>query len=235
MSEKESICWDLFDAIIGNTPRILLYGVPGTGKTYQANTANLEGRETYNTTLTQDSSASELLGHYVLNETGGMDWLDGVGIQAWKDGARLVINEIDHAGVDVMSFLHALLDDPEFAKFTLPNKRKETVRPQPSFQVVATMNGMPDDLTPALLDRFPVKINIDKVHPKALEALPIKLRSVYNDYNDGKFSVRKWVAFGQLLDKEVDVNIAAKTIFVDNHEDIVDALLVASSDEDSDE
>ena len=41
----ESNCWKLFDAIIGATPRILLYGKPGTGKTYQANTTNLEGRE----------------------------------------------------------------------------------------------------------------------------------------------------------------------------------------------
>ena len=37
--------------------------------------------------------------------------MDGVGIQAWKDGARLDINEIDHAGTDVMSCLHAILDD----------------------------------------------------------------------------------------------------------------------------
>lgn len=228
----ESNCWKLFDAIIGATPRILLYGVPGTGKTYQANTTNLEGRNTYNVTLTQDSSASELLGHYVLNETGGMDWLDGIGVQAWKDGARLVVNEIDHAGVDVMSFLHALLDDPEFAKFTLPNKRKETVRPQPSFQVIATMNGVPEDLPEALLDRFPVKINIDTVHPSALESLPEKFRSVYADYNNGAFSIRRWIALGELLDKEVNLEYAVQTIFPDEYEEITDALVVAlNSDE----
>jgi|TARA_B100000035_G_scaffold62862_1_gene50896 MoxR-like ATPase len=228
----ESNCWKLFDAIIGATPRILLYGVPGTGKTYQANTTNLEGRNTYNVTLTQDSSASELLGHYVLNETGGMDWLDGIGVQAWKDGARLVVNEIDHAGVDVMSFLHALLDDPEFAKFTLPNKRKETVRPQPSFQVIATMNGVPEDLPEALLDRFPVKINIDTVHPSALESLPEKFRSVYADYNNGAFSIRRWIALGELLDKEVNLEFAVQTIFPDEYEEITDALVVAlNSDE----
>ncbi len=228
----ESNCWKLFDAIIGATPRILLYGVPGTVKTYQANTTNLEGRNTYNVTLTQDSSASELLGHYVLNETGGMDWLDGIGVQAWKDGARLVVNEIDHAGVDVMSFLHALLDDPEFAKFTLPNKRKETVRPQPSFQVIATMNGVPEDLPEALLDRFPVKINIDTVHPSALESLPEKFRSVYADYNNGAFSIRRWIALGELLDKEVNLEFAVQTIFPDEYEEITDALVVAlNSDE----
>jgi len=227
----ESNCWKLFDAIIGATPRVLLYGKPGTGKTYQANTTNLEGRETYNITLTQDSSASEVLGHYILNEEGGMDWLDGVGIQAWKDGARLVINEIDHAGVDVQSFLHALLDDPEFAKFTLPNKNKEQVRPQPNFQVVATMNGVPEDLPEALLDRFPVRINIDKVHPKALESLPKKLRAVYADYNDGDFSVRKWVALGQLMDKEVPLDYALQTIFPDNYDEIADALVVSHADD----
>lgn len=226
---KESICWNLFNAVIGATPRILLYGNPGTGKTYQANTANLEGRESYNITLTQDSSASELLGHYVLNETGGMDWLDGVGIQAWKAGARLVINEIDHAGVDVMSFLHALLDDPDFAKFTLPNKNKETVRPQPSFQVVATMNGVPEDLPEALQDRFPVKINIDTVHPSAIESLPEKLRAVYGDYNNGEFSIRKWIALGELLDKEIPLDTALEVILPEQKLDIIDALVVADA------
>ena len=225
----ESNCWKLFDAIIGATPRILLYGKPGTGKTYQANTTNLEGRETYNITLTQDSSASEVLGHYILNEQGGMDWLDGVGIQAWKSGARLVINEIDHAGVDVMSFLHALLDDPDFAKFTLPNKNKETVRPQPSFQVVATMNGVPEDLPEALQDRFPVKINIDTVHPSAIESLPEKLRAVYGDYNNGEFSIRKWIALGELLDKEIPLDTALEVILPEQKLDIIDALVVADA------
>ena len=227
MTKESSQCWKIFDAIMGNTPRVLLYGVPGTGKSYQANTTNLEGRESFNVTLTEDSSASEMIGHYVLNEEGGMSWMDGVGIQAWKDGARLVINEIDHAGTDVMSCLHAILDDPEFTKYTLPNVQKETVRPQPTFQVVATMNGVPEDLPEALLDRSPVKIHIDTVHPEAINMLPEKLKYVYHDYNNGQFSVRRWIALAELMEKEVDTDIAVKSIFPDQANDILDALAVA--------
>lgn len=58
-----------------------------------------------------------------------MVWNDGVAVQMWKEGGRLVINEIDHAGQDVSSILHALLDDVEFAEMTLPNEEKEIVRP----------------------------------------------------------------------------------------------------------
>ena len=67
------------------------------------------------------------------------------------------------------------------------------------------MNGVPEDLPEALLDRFPVKINIDTVHPSALDSLPEKFRSVYADYNNGAFSIRRWIALGELLDKEVNL------------------------------
>ena len=35
---KQDNIWDLLSKVIPFTPRVLLYGVPGTGKTYQANT-----------------------------------------------------------------------------------------------------------------------------------------------------------------------------------------------------
>ena len=123
-----------------------------------------------------------------------------------------------------MTFLHALLDDPKFAKFTLPNKDKETVRPKEGFQVVATMNGVPADLPDALRDRFPVNLAINEVHPSALESLPKKLQSVYQDYNEGNFSVRKWSAFAELLDKGCELSTAASVVFTDNCADIIDAL-----------
>jgi MoxR-like ATPase len=229
---REGRIWELLEEVVPYTPRILLYGKPGTGKTYQANTLGLrENQEVYNITLTHDSTAAELMGHYVATDNGGFEWLDGVGVRAWKEGARLVINEIDHAGVDVMTFLHALLDDPKFAKFTLPNRAKETVRPKEGFQVVATMNGVPADLPDALRDRFPVNLAINEVHPSALESLPKKLQSVYQDYNEGNFSVRKWSAFAELLDKGCELTTAANVVFTDNCADIIDALSEQDKDE----
>tara|TARA_A100001201_G_scaffold131390_1_gene117555 strand:- start:30 stop:743 length:714 start_codon:yes stop_codon:yes gene_type:complete len=220
-------CWNLLSKVLPVTPRVLLYGPPGTGKTFIANTEGLKkDQEVYQTTLTQDSTAAELLGHYVPNENGAFEWLDGLGVKAWKQGARLVINEIDNAGVDVMTFLHALLDDPKFAKFTLPNKTKEIVRPAEGFQVVATMNGVPDDLPEALADRFPVKLHMDKVNPKAIEQLPPELRGVYNDYTDNNsiFSVRKWIAFAELMNAGIDVKDASVAVFQESSDELIESL-----------
>lgn len=207
--------WDLLARVIPYTPRILLYGIPGTGKTYQANSLGLKkDQPTYAITLSADSTASELMGHYIATDEGGFEWLDGIGVKAWKEGARLVINEIDKAGIDVMTFLHALLDDPQFAKFTLPNKDKEEVRPAENFQVVATMNGEPEDLSEALADRFPVQFEIDEVHPQALETLQKKLASVYQDQTDSSgFSIRKWKALQELMDSGVETVDAVKVVF----------------------
>lgn len=231
-------CWNLLSKVLPATPRILLYGPPGTGKTYIANTEGLKkNQEVYQTTLTQDSTAAEMLGHYVPNDSGAFQWLDGIGIKAWKEGARLVINEIDNAGVDVMTFLHALLDDPKFAKFTLPNKTKEIVRPTSGFQVVATMNGVPDDLPEALADRFPVKLNMNTVNPQAIEKLPANLRGIYNDYTESNsiFSVRKWIAFAELMEAGISINDSASAVFQEKADELIEALAIQSSDDLSDE
>lgn len=226
-------CWGLLAKVIPFTERILLHGIAGTGKTYQANTLGLkEEQGTYSITLTADSTASELMGHYVATDSGGFEWLDGVGIRAWKEGARLVINEIDHAGVDVMTFLHALLDDPKFAKFTLPNREKETVRPDKNFQIVATMNGTPDELPEALMDRFPVKLEIDTVHPDAIATLPEKLSAVYFDQRDSQgFSIRKWSALQSLLDNSIKLEDAINVVFPNDSYAVAEAMGINQDDE----
>ena len=99
-------------------------------KTYQANRFGLrKGQGTYNITLTADSTFSLNSWGIIATSDGGFRWKDGNGTRAFKEGARLVINEIDHAGADVQTFLHALLDDKEFAGFNLPNDEAEYVRP----------------------------------------------------------------------------------------------------------
>ena len=222
MEEKDYAdmnCWDKLSAVIQSADRILLYGVAGTGKTYQANRFGLrKGQGTYNITLTADSTATELMGHYIATSDGGFRWKDGNGVRAFKEGARLVINEIDHAGADVQTFLHALLDDKEFAGFNLPNDEAEYVKPMDSFQVVATMNGTPDDLPEALADRFPVKLNIDTVHPEALSSLGNRLSSIYLDTDKRNFSVRKWVELQKLMDNGVKTEVAVGLLFPNDEE-----------------
>lgn len=223
-------CWEQFNKVIGNSERVLLYGVPGTGKTYQAVKTNVPSNtNVYSTTLTVDSSASEIIGHYIPNEKGTFDWNDGVGIKAWREGTRLVLNEIDHAGPDVTSVLHAILDDADIARFTLPNQDKELVKPKQGFNVIATMNGTPEDLPEALADRFAVKININSVHPEAIQALPEKYQGAFqrhaDDYdNQLPMSIRSWKEFANLVQRGVEQETAARVCFGNYATDVIDSL-----------
>ncbi len=111
-----------------------------------------------------------------------------------------------------------MLDDKEFAGFNLPNDEAEYVKPMDSFQVVATMNGTPDDLPEALADRFPVKLNIDTVHPEALSSLGNRLSSIYLDTDKRNFSVRKWVELQKLMDNGVKTEVAVGLLFPNDEE-----------------
>lgn len=219
-------CWELADKMIGESRRVLLYGPPGTGKTYAATTYNLNDNGVDATTLTEDSSAAELRGFYLPSKE-EFTWQYGTGINAWLKGGRLVVNEIDHAGGDVSTFLHALLDDPEYAFITLPNVEAEVVKPAEGFQVVATMNGTPDMLNPALADRFPVQINIDSVHPMALEVLSEDLRQLAGELavvsDERRTSIRSWIEFDKLR-KLYSPEIAGQAVFGHLASEMLDAL-----------
>ena len=230
-------CWELAEQVIGNSDRVLLYGVPGTGKSYQASLHNLkEEQEVVTSTLTEDGSAMELRGHFIPNDKGSMDWLHGTAISAWLQGARFVINEIDHASSDVLTFLYGILDDKEFAGMTLPNKKQQFVKPSDEFNVVATMNGTPETLPEALADRFPVKINIDKIHPSALKLIPTQYRdacesmSIISD-SARRTSIRSWAEFSKLQEFMTEEN-SAKVVFQDKYQDILDTIELTKAQDD---
>jgi MoxR-like ATPase len=224
-------CWDVVAAVLPLTPRALLYGPPGTGKTNAGTRAGLKPEQKiYAVTLTDETPMTELRGHYVMVD-GAFVWADGIAIRAWREGARLVLNEIDHAGGDVQSFLHVVLDDPELAMLTLPTG--EVVRPAAGFQVIATMNGVPEDLPFALRDRFPVAVEVNEVHPEAISRLPADLQAVAKNTAlapdpERKVSVRLWFEFASLRAKlGGDENMAAKACFGEKARQVMAAVTAA--------
>ena len=230
-------CWQLVAAAIGNADRVLLYGPPGTGKTYAAATnkvgLNMDGDpNVYQITMTEDTASANLEGFYKPSSDGGFEWHDGIAIQSWRNGGRLVINEIDHASPDAMTFLHAILDDKDIAQLTLNNDNKETVRPEPGFTVIATTNSLPESLPMALKDRFPVKINVDKIHPKALEMFPKSWRNTISDTSlsmdsEQRLSVRAWREFFDLISKGLDKREAGYLIFGERADELMDAIFLS--------
>ncbi|MGC8460334.1 MAG: AAA family ATPase [Candidatus Dormibacteria bacterium] len=157
---------------------VLLYGPRGTGKTTSATrarfvTADGKPQPVYSITLTSEQSAASLWGHW-MPKGDQFVWNDGPMLRAWREGALLVINEIDHASEDVQNVLHVLLDDPEVAQITLPTG--ETVRPGKGFRCIATMNGYPEDVSEPVLDRFSLTVNVASPSTEMIEALPEDLR-----------------------------------------------------------
>lgn len=224
---KELTVWDLVEEVFGKVRLVLLYGPPGTGKTTAGNFLAVESPDdVLNITLTEETPSAELRGHFI-PKGGEFIWKDGPALTAFREGRRLVLNEIDKASGDALQFCHGLLDDPGMAKMTLPTG--ETVYPHEGFNVVATMNGDPMDLPDALRDRFTVRFNIMTPHPDAIASLPSDLRKAaakgISLDHERSVSMRGWKVFAELREK-VGEGIAARAVFGDRAETILNSVKI---------
>lgn len=196
--------WELIERVLTccALARVYLWGRPGIGKTYVAYHKGQIERGVYALTLTPEMPASELRGHY-LPKGSAFDWHDGPALRAMREGARLVINEIRHASDDVLAFLYPILEFPETARVTLPSG--ETVTPAPGFHVIVTDNAPPDELPPALRDRFDAVLEIQEPHPEALERLSPTLREVarrsFALEDERRISLRGWLVLDRLRER----------------------------------
>lgn len=193
--------WGFIERVL-RSPRIrtaYLWGRPGMGKTYAAYHVGVRG-PLYALTLTEETSSSELRGHY-LPKGREMPWHDGPATMAMREGARLVVNELTHASPDVLSLLHPLLENPDTARLTLPTG--ETVQPAPGYQLIATDNLPPEDLPEALRDRFDSILEVREPHPAALEQLDPRLRAAairsFSLEADRRISLRGWFSVQRLI------------------------------------
>lgn len=221
--------WELTKLLLKHTRRLLQYGKPGTGKSHIALHEPHTG-PVLSVTITDEMPAAELRGHYV-PRGGEFIWQDGPAIKAWREGGRLIVNELDKASGDVLSFFFALVDDPHVAAITLPNG--ETVRPHPNFQCVATMNGRPSDLPEALQTRFPVTVEVMEPNPEAILALPADLQeaargSCVNPDKNLRINLRSWFEFAHLRTC-IGSAYAAEAVFGKRATDVLASLKLAAA------
>lgn len=232
MSEQVTMTgWEMANfALSNNLGRVLMYGLPGTGKTYFGLNYHLNGKSSYRLICTEEMTDSDLIGGYRQSTNGTWQFREGVGIKAWREGARLVVDEINRCNSDVESRLMALIDTNHSSRWEHP-ETGEIVTPAEGFSVVATMNGEPEDLAPAVLDRLVVQIRVDEPHPDAITALPDYLREVAKSFasrqDTDRYSLRNFVEFASLYGKTQDLQRSALVALPRIAEQMVDALAIS--------
>lgn len=139
---------------------ILMIGETGTGKTsvvrylaHKTNNGFVRVNHNGGTTI------EDLVGRWLINANGQTEWVDGVLIQAMKNGYWYLADEINAAGAEINFVYHSLLDDD--GRVVLAEKGNEVVIPHENFRFFGAMNPPGEyagakELNKALLSRFAV-------------------------------------------------------------------------------
>ena len=143
---------------------VYVTGLSGNGKTTMIMQAAADAnREIYRVNITRQTDEDDLIGGFRL-VNGDTVWVDGPAVVAAKQGAILLLDEIDLGGPALMCLQPLLEGNGIFVK-----KTGEYVVPAPGFNILATANtkGKGDEtgsfahtgiMNEAMLDRFPVTL-----------------------------------------------------------------------------
>jgi len=135
--------WTIAKAVIGHVPHLLLWGVPGTGK---STFACVEGAYAwYRIYCHEEMSDMDIVGGASLRNEGGATvsgHSDGVGLRAWREGKRLVIDEIDKAPRDVPN---DILNEIEAMYFRIPELGNAVVQAEPRWRHRRSLDGRVHD------------------------------------------------------------------------------------------
>ena len=151
---------------------IFISGLSGNGKTFMVEQAcSRAKRPMVRVQMSRETDEDDLIGGFRL-VNGDTVWVDGPAVVAAKQGAILLLDEIDLGGPALMCLQPLLEGNGIFVK-----KTGEYVVPAPGFNILATANtkGKGDEtgsfahtgiMNEAMLDRFPVTLEQPYADPK---------------------------------------------------------------------
>jgi len=227
--------WQQADFALANgLGRVLFYGAPGTGKTYYAMNYHLKDKQAYRLICNDEMTENHITGMWKTKADANgnvvLSFQEGVAIQAWRTGGRLVVDEINRANSDAESVLMAMIDTSHSSSWTNP-ETGEVVTPHPDFSVVATMNGEPEDLGRAIQDRLVVQLEINEPHIDGVNALPEYLRDIAMSYGSrtdrDRYSLRNFVEFSALYERTGNLQHSAQVCLPRIQEALMDCVLLS--------
>ncbi len=116
---------------------LLLKGPTGCGKSrFVSFMAEKLEQKLYTVVCNEETSATDLLGRYLLNKE-GTEWLDGPVTQAVKEGGILYLDEVVEAREDIISIIHSLSD---FRRMLYLDKKSENILAHENFLLVMSYN-----------------------------------------------------------------------------------------------
>ena len=210
-------CWKYAqDALESGIDRLLLFGPPGTGKTFAGLTFGNVRNGAWKVNCTEDMTSADVTGHWLPTGDGVWAWRDGGATNALRNGGRLILDEVDKASGDVLATLLAVTDSDDSIALDHPGLNGNVIA-SAGYSVVCTTNAEDmDELPEALVYRFPVRIRINEPHPDALLRLSPNLRDYARraaDLGERRISLRQFMAFDTLTKSLGDQAYAAEMVF----------------------
>ena len=152
---------------------VLLQGPTSSGKTSMIeHLAQISGNKFVRINNHEHTDLQEYLGTYVSDSAGQLSFREGILVNALREGAWIVLDELNLAPTDVLEALNRLLDDNR--ELLIP-ETQEIVRPHENFMLFATQNppglyGGRKVLSRAFRNRF-LELHFDDIPEDELETI----------------------------------------------------------------